>query len=115
MFRDVLSAIDGITARPTLALLIFIALFIAMLIWVLRLSREYIDNAKRIPLDEDPPPQTEEPEPSSGEPKSSSGEPKSSSDEPKSSSEKSAAVDSEKSHPQTGRSNQNNISNRSQE
>ncbi len=56
MFRDVLSAIEGIAVRPTLALLIFVALFVAMLIWVIRLSREYIENAKNIPLNEDKPP-----------------------------------------------------------
>ncbi len=94
MFRDVLSAIEGIAVRPTLALLIFVVLFVAMLIWVIRLSRDYIEKAKRIPLDEDPP----EPD-----------------DAPGSSSEKSDGAENEKPHPQTGRSNQNNISNRSQE
>ena len=101
MFRDVLSTVDGITLLPILAMLIFIALFVMMLIWVIRLGRDYIDKVKNIPLDEDPPPPDEEPMPSSGESKSSS--------------EESAGLDSEKANAQTGRSNQKHITNRNQE
>ncbi len=54
MFRDVLSAVDGITVLPVAAMLIFITLFALMLIWVFRLSRDYIEHARHIPLDDEP-------------------------------------------------------------
>lgn len=53
MFRDVLSAAEGIGLVPILALLLFFALFVGMLVWVVRLNRTYLDSMGQLPLDDD--------------------------------------------------------------
>lgn len=53
MYRDVISRMEGIDILPLLGLFIFIALFIGMLIWVFRLSKNYIKTVSNMPLDDD--------------------------------------------------------------
>lgn len=53
MFRDVISRMEGIDILPLLGLFIFITLFIGMLIWVFRLSKNYIKTVSNLPLDDD--------------------------------------------------------------
>ncbi|MBD3257644.1 hypothetical protein GF377_04370 [candidate division GN15 bacterium] len=51
MFRDVLQSIDGVAAYPVIALILFVAAFVGVLIWVWRLDRTKVDRWSRMPLD----------------------------------------------------------------
>lgn len=55
MFRDVLSRMEGIDILPLLGLFIFFTLFIAMLVWVFHLSKNYIKTMSNMPLDDEQP------------------------------------------------------------
>ena len=55
MFRDILTDLGGVGVYGVLATLLFIAVFIAMVIWVLRLKKPYVDTMKHMPLEPDKP------------------------------------------------------------
>lgn len=51
MFSQYLEKIENIGIYPAIALIIFFALFIVLLIWVLRMDKHYINKMKKLPLD----------------------------------------------------------------
>lgn len=53
MYKEVLRAIVGIEVFPVLSLLIFLAVFVGMLIWVARLDRRHLAVHANLPLDDD--------------------------------------------------------------
>ena len=48
-----LDGIDGIEIYPKISLLLFFAIFIAMLVFVLKLPKTNIDEISQLPLDND--------------------------------------------------------------
>ena len=52
--RNILSTISGIEVFPVLAFILFFILFIAIVIWVLKLDRGFIHLMSNIPLDDAP-------------------------------------------------------------
>ena len=52
MYKDVLRAIVGIEIFPVLSLVIFLAVFVVMLVWVLRLDRDRLAACASLPLDD---------------------------------------------------------------
>ena len=52
MYKEVLRTIVGIEVFPVLSLIIFLAVFLAMLVWVLRLDRARLATYASLPLDE---------------------------------------------------------------
>jgi hypothetical protein len=53
MFKDVLRAIEGVAIYPVIALVLFMVVFVALVIWTARLRREYVDEMGNLPLDRD--------------------------------------------------------------
>ena len=53
MHKDVLQAIEGVAIYPVVALLLFLIVFVALVIWVARLRREYVEEMGNLPLEHD--------------------------------------------------------------
>ena len=51
MYKEVLRTIVGIEVFPVLSLIIFLAVFLVMLVWVLRLDRVRLATYASLPLD----------------------------------------------------------------
>lgn len=52
MYKDVLRTIAGIEIFPMLSLVVFLAVFVVMLVWVIRLDRRRLEQNAHLPLDE---------------------------------------------------------------
>jgi hypothetical protein len=55
MYKEVLRAIVGIEVFPVLSLLIFLAVFVVMLVWVFRMDRARLATYAHLPLDDEHP------------------------------------------------------------
>jgi hypothetical protein len=53
MIKNVLTRIDGVELYGVVSLALFITLFVAVLVWMLRLKRPYLDAMSRLPLEGD--------------------------------------------------------------
>lgn len=51
MFDNYLGSIEGVSLFPVVSLVLFFAVFIAVLIWVLRLDKKYIKKMEVLPLE----------------------------------------------------------------
>ena len=51
MLSEVLSSIEGIRVFPLISLIVFVLAFSAVVIWVIRLDKQTISEAERLPLD----------------------------------------------------------------
>jgi cytochrome c oxidase cbb3-type subunit 4 len=54
MYKEVLRTIVGIEMFPVLSLVIFLAVFLVMLVWVLRMDRQRLATYASLPLGDDP-------------------------------------------------------------
>ena len=52
MYKNVLQSINDIEIWPTISLVLFFIVFVGMLIYVSKISKQYIDEMKNLPLDE---------------------------------------------------------------
>ena len=52
MYKDVLRTIAGIEIFPVLSLVIFLAVFLVMLLWVIGLDRDRLAAYASLPLDD---------------------------------------------------------------
>ena len=52
MYKNVLQSIQDIEIWPTISLVLFFIVFVGMLIYVSKISKQYIDEMKNLPLDE---------------------------------------------------------------
>lgn len=55
MYKDILQSIDGIEFYAIGAMVLFILFFIGMIIWVVRVDKNYIKKMSELPLKEDKP------------------------------------------------------------
>lgn len=53
MLSEHISRIDGIAIYPIISLMVFSALFIITIIWVLRLDKKYITRMENLPFETD--------------------------------------------------------------
>lgn len=53
MIKEILNSISGIEIWPIIALFIFMALFIAVIVWAARLDKKIIKKMKELPLETD--------------------------------------------------------------
>jgi hypothetical protein len=53
MYKEILRAIAGIEVYPILSLVLFVAVFAAVLVWVARLDRAHLSRFAALPLEED--------------------------------------------------------------
>ena len=52
MYKNVLQSIQDIEIWPVISLVLFFIVFVAMVIYVFRIKKSYIDEVKNLPLDE---------------------------------------------------------------
>ncbi len=53
MFSKYLTEIKDVSIFPILVLIVFFIMFIATIYWVIKLSKNYRDKMKNLPLEED--------------------------------------------------------------
>jgi cbb3-type cytochrome oxidase subunit 3 len=53
MFKHYFERIDGIEIYPIISLIIFLTFFVALIIWVVRADKKYIDRMRELPMDSD--------------------------------------------------------------
>lgn len=50
MIRNYLQAIEGVEIYPLISLIVFVIFFVVILIWMLKMDKNYIDEMKQLPL-----------------------------------------------------------------
>lgn len=53
MIRDVLQSLEGIELYPIISLIIFVIFFAVLIIWILKVDKNYINKMKNIPLEKE--------------------------------------------------------------
>ncbi|MDN3203149.1 cbb3-type cytochrome c oxidase subunit 3 [Algoriphagus sp. C2-7] len=53
MYKEVLRSIENIEIYPVISLVIFVAFFLGMFVWVLRVPKSHIEHMENLPIDED--------------------------------------------------------------
>ena len=53
MFKNILESVTGIEIYAITGLIIFIAMFTSVLIWIIRVDKKYIEQMENLPLDKD--------------------------------------------------------------
>ena len=53
MYKELLQSIEGIEIYPIISLLIFIAFFIGVVIWIVRMDKKYVKEMESLPLQND--------------------------------------------------------------
>ncbi len=51
MIRQVLEGIEGVSIYPIISLVLFCALFIGVVYWVVRADKNYLKHMEELPLD----------------------------------------------------------------
>ncbi len=51
MLSEVFSAIEGIALLPVISLLLTLAVFLAIVVWAVRLDRKLVTKLEQLPLD----------------------------------------------------------------
>lgn len=51
MLSEHISRIDGIAIYPIISLIVFSILFIATIVWVIKLDKKYLTRMENLPLD----------------------------------------------------------------
>ncbi len=52
MFKQFLKVVEGADFFMIISFMIFLAFFIAVSVWLLRVDKDYIERSKRVPLNE---------------------------------------------------------------
>ena len=52
MYKEILRSIENVEIYPIISLLLFVAFFVGMFIWVVRVPKSYVDHMKSLPMDE---------------------------------------------------------------
>ena len=51
MIRNLLQSIEGVEIYPLISLLVFVIFFVVILVWMLRIDKNYIKEMEQLPLD----------------------------------------------------------------
>lgn len=51
MYKNVLQAIEGIGIFPMISMLIFLAVFLAAIVWFFKADKEYLQHMAELPLE----------------------------------------------------------------
>ena len=51
MIRNYLQTIEGVEIYPLISLIIFVIFFVVMLVWMLKVDKNYIKEMEQLPLD----------------------------------------------------------------
>ena len=52
MYSHILESLNNIQAYPVFSLLLFFTFFVAIIIWVVKADKNYINKMKNLPLDD---------------------------------------------------------------
>lgn len=69
MIRDVLSRIGGVGVYGMISIVLFFVVFLGVLVWVVRLKRNYLETMSQLPLEPEPDHDLQTPDNSSLEPR----------------------------------------------
>ncbi len=50
MYKEILQSIEGVEIYPIISLIVFIVFFVGITIWLLRMKKDYINEMKNLPL-----------------------------------------------------------------
>jgi len=53
MIKEYLQSIDGVTVYPIISLLVFVLFFIAIIIWLFKVDKNYIKEMENLPLEKE--------------------------------------------------------------
>ncbi|HMN50110.1 MAG TPA: cbb3-type cytochrome c oxidase subunit 3 [Ignavibacteriaceae bacterium] len=53
MIKDYLQTIDGVSIYPIISMIVFVLFFAAVLIWISKLDKKYINRMENLPLEKD--------------------------------------------------------------
>jgi cytochrome c oxidase cbb3-type subunit IV len=53
MIRNYLQSIEGVEIYPLFSLIVFVLFFIVMLVWMLKIDKNYIKEMEQLPLETD--------------------------------------------------------------
>ncbi len=51
MIRNLLQSIEGVEIYPLISLMVFLIFFVAVLVWMLRIDKNYIKEMEQLPLE----------------------------------------------------------------
>ena len=51
MIRNYLQSIEGVEIYPLISLLVFVIFFVVILVWMLKVDKNYINKMEKLPLD----------------------------------------------------------------
>jgi cytochrome c oxidase cbb3-type subunit IV len=53
MYKELLQSIEGISLYPIISLIVFVLFFASILIWMLRVDKNYIKEMENLPLEKE--------------------------------------------------------------
>lgn len=53
MYKEILQSIEGVSIYPIISLIVFVLFFAIILIWMLRVDKNYIKKMESLPLEKD--------------------------------------------------------------
>lgn len=51
MYKELLQSIDGVSIYPLISLVVFVIFFIVMLIWMIKVDKNYIKKMENLPFE----------------------------------------------------------------
>jgi cytochrome c oxidase cbb3-type subunit IV len=53
MIKDLLQSVEGITIYPIISLIVFVLFFVLIIIWMIKVDKNYIKKMENLPLEKD--------------------------------------------------------------
>jgi len=51
MYKELLQSIDGVSIYPLISLVVFVIFFVVMLIWMIKVDKNYIKKMEKLPFE----------------------------------------------------------------
>jgi hypothetical protein len=51
MYKEILQSIEGVSIYPIISLIVFVLFFTAIIIWMIRVDKNYIKKMENLPFD----------------------------------------------------------------
>ena len=51
MYKELLQSIDGVSIYPLISLVVFVIFFVVMLIWMIKVDKNYIKKMENLPFE----------------------------------------------------------------
>jgi cytochrome c oxidase cbb3-type subunit IV len=53
MYKDILQSIEGVSVYPVFSMIVFVLFFAAIIIWLVRVDKNYIKKMENLPLEKE--------------------------------------------------------------